>query len=189
VESSLGGDLVCRQACIPSRQRYEQQDATNSKECWGWNWPTVHSWGINRGTCLSRFWGSKIWSSVPWGYGPRITALVRVNSNCKRQIYPLVREGAAQKKRSKLFGSKNILVSDSTCRFHTKISWLTWNNFDFSSQSRVGSRESRKLVTRQSPACKEASTGAQKTIVIRSQAKANKFYDRGRACYRHLLRS
>jgi hypothetical protein len=42
----------------------------------------------------SRMWDSKIWSRVPRDSDPRKTALARASSNCKRQIRPLVREGA-----------------------------------------------------------------------------------------------
>jgi hypothetical protein len=42
----------------------------------------------------SRIWDSKIWSRVPWDSDPRMTALARTSSNCKRQTHSLVRESA-----------------------------------------------------------------------------------------------
>jgi hypothetical protein len=42
----------------------------------------------------SRIWDSKIWSRVPRDSDPRMTALARVSSKCKRQTRPLVRERA-----------------------------------------------------------------------------------------------
>jgi hypothetical protein len=40
----------------------------------------------------SRIWDSKIWSRVPEDSDPRMTALLRASSNCKRQTHPVVRE-------------------------------------------------------------------------------------------------
>jgi hypothetical protein len=40
----------------------------------------------------SRIWESKIWSRVPLDSTPRMTALARASSNCKRQTDPLLRE-------------------------------------------------------------------------------------------------
>jgi hypothetical protein len=45
----------------------------------------------------SQNWDSKIWSRDPRDKGPRKTALARTNSIYKRQIRPLVREGASEK--------------------------------------------------------------------------------------------
>jgi hypothetical protein len=45
----------------------------------------------------SQIWDSKIWSRVPRDSHPRKTALARASSMFKRQIHPLVREGAPQK--------------------------------------------------------------------------------------------
>jgi hypothetical protein len=42
----------------------------------------------------SQIWDSKIRSRVPRGWDPRMTALARTSSNCKRQTRPLVRESA-----------------------------------------------------------------------------------------------
>jgi hypothetical protein len=42
----------------------------------------------------SRNWDSKIWPRVLWDSDPKMTALARASSNCKRQTSPLVREGA-----------------------------------------------------------------------------------------------
>jgi hypothetical protein len=42
----------------------------------------------------SRIWDSKIWSRVPRDSGPKLIALARTSSNCKRQTRPLVRESA-----------------------------------------------------------------------------------------------
>jgi hypothetical protein len=42
----------------------------------------------------SRIWDSKIWSRVPKDSDPRMTALARTSSNCKRQTRPLVRDSA-----------------------------------------------------------------------------------------------
>jgi hypothetical protein len=57
------------------------------------------SWGINTGTWSSRLrkyriWDSNILSWVPRDSDPRMTALARSSSNCKRQTRPLVRKGA-----------------------------------------------------------------------------------------------
>jgi hypothetical protein len=38
--------------------------------------------------------GNKMWSRVPRDWDPKITALARTSSNCKRQTRPLVRENA-----------------------------------------------------------------------------------------------
>jgi hypothetical protein len=43
---------------------------------------------------MYRIWGSKIWSRVPRDSDPKMTALARPSSNCKRQPRPLVRESA-----------------------------------------------------------------------------------------------
>jgi hypothetical protein len=42
----------------------------------------------------SRIWDSKIWPWVLRDSDPKMTALARTSSNCKRQTHPLVREGA-----------------------------------------------------------------------------------------------
>jgi hypothetical protein len=42
----------------------------------------------------SRIWDSKVWSPVPRDSDPRMTALARTSSNCKRETRPLVRESA-----------------------------------------------------------------------------------------------
>jgi hypothetical protein len=42
----------------------------------------------------SRIWDSKIWARVPRNSYSRMTALARVDSSCKRQTRPLVRESA-----------------------------------------------------------------------------------------------
>jgi hypothetical protein len=42
----------------------------------------------------SRIWDSKIWPRVLRESDPKMTALARANSNCKRQTRPLVRESA-----------------------------------------------------------------------------------------------
>jgi hypothetical protein len=43
----------------------------------------------------SRIWDSKMWSWAPRDSDPRMTALARPSSNCKRQTDPLVREDVA----------------------------------------------------------------------------------------------
>jgi hypothetical protein len=43
----------------------------------------------------SRIWYSKIWSRVPRNSDPRMTALARTSSYCKRQTRPLVRKSAS----------------------------------------------------------------------------------------------
>jgi hypothetical protein len=42
----------------------------------------------------SQIWESKIWSRVSRDSNPRLTALARARSNCKRQTRPLVRDSA-----------------------------------------------------------------------------------------------
>jgi hypothetical protein len=42
----------------------------------------------------SQIWGSKIWPRVLRDSDPKMTALARTSSNCKRQARPLVRESA-----------------------------------------------------------------------------------------------
>jgi hypothetical protein len=42
----------------------------------------------------SRIWDSKLWSRVPRNLNPKMTALARTSSKCKRQTRPLVRESA-----------------------------------------------------------------------------------------------
>jgi hypothetical protein len=44
---------------------------------------------------------SKIWSRVPRDSDPRMTALERASSNCKRQSRPLVRESAPHRETRK----------------------------------------------------------------------------------------
>jgi hypothetical protein len=52
-------------------------------------------------------WDSEIWSRVPRDSDPRMTALARANSNCKRQTCPLVRENVPhQQTRNCLTGIK-----------------------------------------------------------------------------------
>jgi hypothetical protein len=56
------------------------------------------SWGINTGTWPSRLresriWDSKMWSWIPKDSDPRMTALARTSSHCKRQTRPIVRKG------------------------------------------------------------------------------------------------
>jgi hypothetical protein len=53
---------------------------------------------INTGTWPSRLWESRIWDSKMWSWVPRdsdpkMTALARTSSNCKRQTRSLVRDG------------------------------------------------------------------------------------------------
>jgi hypothetical protein len=72
---------------------------------WGYNWASLFLGDINAGTWPSRLeesriWDSKILSWVPRESDPRMTALVRASSNCKRQTRHLVREGALQKQDS-----------------------------------------------------------------------------------------
>jgi hypothetical protein len=42
----------------------------------------------------SRIWDSKMWSRIPRDLDPKMTALARSSSNCKRQTRPLVRGSA-----------------------------------------------------------------------------------------------
>jgi hypothetical protein len=63
------------------------------------NWATLFLWDRYSGTWPSRLgesriWDSKIWSRVPRDSDPRMTALARSSSNCKRQTRSLVRESA-----------------------------------------------------------------------------------------------
>jgi hypothetical protein len=43
----------------------------------------------------SRIWESKVWPRVLRDSDPKMTALARASSNCKRQTRPLVREGVS----------------------------------------------------------------------------------------------
>jgi hypothetical protein len=42
----------------------------------------------------SQIWDNKIWMRVPRDSDPKMTALARTSSNCKRQTRPLVRDNA-----------------------------------------------------------------------------------------------
>jgi hypothetical protein len=56
---------------------------------WWYNWATLFLRDIYGGLALHvgeyRIWDSKIWSRVPRESHPRMTALARASSNCKRQ--------------------------------------------------------------------------------------------------------
>jgi hypothetical protein len=69
-----------------------------------WLWLSVGSPGVEylhrspasrrrRRRGKSRIWDSKIRSRVPRHWDPKMTALAKASSNCKRQIRPLVRDG------------------------------------------------------------------------------------------------
>jgi hypothetical protein len=73
----------------------------------------------------SRIWDSKISSRVSRDLDPKMTALARARSNCKRQIHPLVREGAPhQQTRDYLTVIKNLVVSPRWV-FYSKTHWPT----------------------------------------------------------------
>jgi hypothetical protein len=48
----------------------------------------------------SRIWDSTLWSRVPRESDPKMSALERARSNCKRQTRPLVRQGASHQQTS-----------------------------------------------------------------------------------------
>jgi hypothetical protein len=64
---------------------------------WGYNWATQFLGDINTRfwpskSGKSRIWDSKTWTWVPLDSDPRMTALTRASSNCKRHTHALVRE-------------------------------------------------------------------------------------------------
>jgi hypothetical protein len=72
---------------------------------------------------MSQIWESKIWSPVPRDSDPRKTALARVSSTYKRQIRPLVREGAPQEQdRNCLTSNKDLDVSPKWV-LYSKTDW------------------------------------------------------------------
>jgi hypothetical protein len=85
---------------------------------WGYKWVTLFLGDINTGTWPSRLgesriWDSKLWSWVPRASDPRLTALARITSNCKRQTHPLVREDVTEGLWSQGFSWKKIDGRDS----------------------------------------------------------------------------
>jgi hypothetical protein len=64
----------------------------------------------------SRIWDSKIWPRVLRDPDPKMTALVKASSNCKRQTRPLVREGAPNQRNPQLSdNNKDLVVSPMRC--------------------------------------------------------------------------
>jgi hypothetical protein len=59
----------------------------------------------------SRIWDSKIWSRVPGDSDPRMTALARTSSNCKRQTRPLARESTSYQQARNCLTAINLVVS------------------------------------------------------------------------------
>jgi hypothetical protein len=83
----------------------------------GYNWPTLFLGDINTGTWPSRLresqiWDSKIGSRVPRDSDPRMTALARISSNCKRQTRSLVRESAPHQQTRNCLTAIKIWSSD-----------------------------------------------------------------------------
>jgi hypothetical protein len=73
----------------------------------------------------SRIWDNKIWSRVPRDSNPRMTALARTSSNCKRQTLRHVRGGAPhQQTRNCLTVIKNLVVSPRWV-LYSKTDWPT----------------------------------------------------------------
>jgi hypothetical protein len=60
----------------------------------GSNTSTVAQRVVRRQKGKSRIGDSKIWSRVPWDSDPRMIALARASSSCKRQTRPLIRQRA-----------------------------------------------------------------------------------------------
>jgi hypothetical protein len=60
---------------------------------WGYCWKRCFLFGPFK---VCRIWESKIWSRVPRDSDPRMTALARASSSCKRQTRPLIRESTPQ---------------------------------------------------------------------------------------------
>jgi hypothetical protein len=83
---------------------------------WGYNWAILFLGDTNTGTGRSRLGESRIWHNKIWSWfaldsDPRMTALTRPSSNCKRQTRALVREGAPHKEtRSYLTDNKNLVL-------------------------------------------------------------------------------
>jgi hypothetical protein len=71
----------------------------------------------------SQMWDSKIWSRVPRASDPRMTALARTSSSCKRQTRPLVREGAPQVQDRNCHTSNKYLVVSPRWVLYTKTDW------------------------------------------------------------------
>jgi hypothetical protein len=57
----------------------------------------------------SRIWGSKIWSRVPQGSDPRMTALARTSSICKPQAGPIISDGIPHQQ------TRNCLTATKIC--------------------------------------------------------------------------
>jgi hypothetical protein len=89
---------VWRRGRIPPPLSCESKEATKREpKAWGYNRTTLFPGDVNTGTWPStlgesRIWGSKMWSWIQRDSDPRMTALARTSSNCKRQTHPLVRE-------------------------------------------------------------------------------------------------
>jgi hypothetical protein len=74
----------------------------------------------------SRIWDSKIWSRDPRVLDPKMTALARASSNCKRQTRPLVRESAPyQHTRNCLTVIKLWPLAPDGCFIPRQTGWLT----------------------------------------------------------------
>jgi hypothetical protein len=116
-------------------------------------------------------WDSEVWSLVPWGSDPRMTALARSSSNCKQQTCPLVREGAPhQQTRNCLTEIKLRSWAPDGGLTPRQTYWLTvGRNVNLTLTLRVGSW-SNELVARQLPAGRNVSTEAEDIVVIRHQA-------------------
>jgi hypothetical protein len=78
--------------CSASTQSW--QWTKREPSAWGYNWTTLFLGDIRLGTWPTGLGESRIWESRIWDSNPRMTALARTSSNCKRQIRSLVTETA-----------------------------------------------------------------------------------------------
>jgi hypothetical protein len=73
----------------------------------------------------SRIWSIKIWSWVPRDSDPRMIALARTSSYCKRQTSPLVGENAPHQQTHNCRDSNKNLVVSPRWMLYSKTDWPT----------------------------------------------------------------
>jgi hypothetical protein len=132
----------------------------------------VHPPTSSSSQCSLSFW---LYHQYPiYSYIPRprdsdlrLTLLARANTNCKRQVYPLVREGSPHPQTTNcLTGLRWASHQDRPANWLSIVTWLWF-------LLRVDTL-SDSLVARQPPAGKNTSTEAENIVGIRHQATTGK---------------